>query len=345
MQTNRIFDPPTISTKAQDSIRSAKDAVKSLSLGIYGMDGYVMARDGKVNGLLADTSQGKTTVLSIIAANFADQINWQNDEIGAVVTWEDTIEDYGVADLSRFSKIPLSSLYHGDVKESEYKRLLQAGMKRAKTPLWLIGLSSASQGIQEPLTMTDVFEAIDYLTNKQGKRVKFVMLDYLQQINRDDTGEKDTRMKFVKVVSRSKQLALNFNTCVFIASQVARSKVEAKKFRLPDMHWAMETANFEHVCDGIISQWMPWKSLDVWSPGECIQEKQGMDGNALFVRPETFLMKTVKQKKAATGHVQALDFLPEYQMLVPYGKADEEREVIRQTYLDDYMAREAHNEI
>lgn len=342
IKTNRIFDPPTISTKASESIQNAKNKEASYKLGIFGMEEYVMARHGKLNGLLADTSQGKTTVLNILANNFAGQLDVDNDEIGIVVTWEDTIEDYGIADLSRISKIPLASLYHGDVKQGEYKRLLSASAERAGTPLWLIGLSAEYAGIQSMLTMTDIFEAVDYIADKQKKRVRFVMLDYLQQINRDDiTGERDTRMRFAGVVSKTKQLAMNYNACVFLASQVTRAKVESKKFRLPEMHWAMETANFEHVCDGILSQWMPWKSLDVWDMGECIQEKQGVSGKAIFVRPETMLMKIVKQKKGGTGHVQALDFLPEYQMLVEYGEAEHVREQIRQTYLDDFMERES----
>ncbi len=41
------------------------------------------------------------------------------------------------------------------------------------------------------------------------------------------------------------------------------------------------------------------------------------------------LIEILKQKKAETGQVKAVDFLPEYNMLVPYDTADEVRKQIK----------------
>lgn len=323
-----LFDPPQISTKTSQSIERAQTSgVKSYDIGIPGLgDKYVMARSGKINGIVADTSQGKTTVSNIIARALAKQINIENDEIGLFVTWEDTIEDFGLSDFANISRIPIASLYHGDVKEYQLKKLLQASVERAQFPLWIMGQSEESTHLQPQFTMTDVCHAVDYLINTQKKKVKFVMLDYLQSIDRADVRhEPDGRLQFAGVMNKIKEFTMSFHPCVWVGSQVSRAKVEKVKWRQPQIHWAMETANFEHRCDGAISLWLPWKSLDVWKPDECLQEKNGIDGTAVFVRPETMLIEIIKQKKAPTGHVQAVDFVPEYSMLAAYDTADKIR--------------------
>jgi replicative DNA helicase len=340
----KLYDPPQISAATVKSIEASKNNPSSMSLGLPGMDKFVMTRKNKVIGLLADTSQCKTSTMTDIARNLAKQIDANNNEIGVFITWEDTIEDFGLADFANFSKIPMASLYHGDVKDYEFKRLLRASAERAKTPLWLIGQSEANNSQHGRLTMTDVFEILDHIQNVQKKTIRFAMLDFLQRINRDDMRkEGDTRMQYSGVMDKVKDLAMDFHPATFIGTQVSRSKVESSKWRQPQIHWAMETSNFEHTCDGAFSLWYPIKSKDVWSEGECLQAKQGVNGTAINVRKETLLVEILKQKKAESGGVVAMDFIPEYNMFVPYGKADEEREVIKQTYLDDFLQREDDN--
>lgn len=329
---HQLFDPPQISVKTSKSIeRSKASGVRSYDIGIPGLeDKYVMARANKINGIVADTSQGKTTVSGVIARRMAEQLDIENEEIGLFVTWEDTVEDFGLSDFANISKIPLASLFHGDVKEHEMKRLLRASVERAKTPLWIMGQSEESTHLQPQFTMTDVSHAVDYLVNTQKKKVKFVILDYLQSIDRSDVRhEPDGRLQFAGVMNKIKEFTMSFHPCTWVGSQVTRSKVEKVKWRQPQIHWAMETANFEHRCDGAISLWLPWKSLDVWEQGECMKEKEGVDGKAIYVRPETMLVEIIKQKKAPTGHVQALDFIPEFSMLADYGTADAVREEVK----------------
>jgi replicative DNA helicase len=208
---------------------------------------------------------------------------------------------------------------------------MKASAERAGTPLWLAGHSETS-ATRPMLTMTDIFAVCDNLTNVQGKKIKFIMADYLQRINRDDTKERDTRMQFVKIVDGLKNLALSYQACVFIGSQVRRDQVEKARWRQPQSHWATETSNFEHSCDGMISLWMPYKSKDVWKVGDCLIEKQGIDGDAIFVSKELILTEILKQKKGETGIVKALDFIPEYGMFEKYGTAEQVRKQIKSEY-------------
>lgn len=324
-----IYDPPLISTRSLAAVESAKNQPTSLSLNMRGLEGYVMARKSKINGLLADTSQGKTSFMTALARNFTKQIDADAGEIGVFITWEDNIEDFGLADIANFSKIPLASLYAGDVKERQFNRLISAGAERAKSPLWLVGHSEES-GARARMTMTDVWAVMENLKAKQGRKVRFVMMDYLQRINRQDQrGEGETRMQFSGVMDSIKDMTLAYQPATFIGSQVTRSKVEAQKWRQPQIHWAMETANFEHTCDGAISLWMPVKTKEHYKLGDCLQEKQNVNDKAIYVTKELIFAEILKQKKADTGHLQALDFVHEYNEFIEYGTAEKYRANIK----------------
>jgi replicative DNA helicase len=266
--TKAIFSPPEVSARTIASINEERSNPGYLSIGIkqftnsFGVDDFVMARKSKVIGLLGDTSQMKTTLLTHMARGMVKQIDIEQNEIGLFVTWEDNVEDFGMRDIANVSKIPVKSLYNGDVKEYEFERMMKAAADRAQTPLWLAGHSETSAS-RPMLTMTDIFAVCDNLINKQNKVIRFIILDYLQRMNRDDTGERETRMQFAKIMDSVKNLALTYKTSVFIGSQVRRELVEkAGKDRQPQMHWAMETSNFEHSCDGLLSVWMPFMSKD-----------------------------------------------------------------------------------
>lgn len=320
-----IFDPPLISTRAVQSVESARENPTALNLGIRGLDGYIMAQKSKVNGVLADTSQGKTSFMTYAARNMANQINPENGEIGVYITWEDNIEDFGLADIASFSKIPLASLYKGDIKENQFNTLIRASAERAKTPLWLVGHSEQS-GARARMTMQDVWSVMDNIVNKQKRKIRFVMMDYLQRINRADMrDEGEARLQFSGVMDSIKDMTLVYKSATFIASQVSRSKVENQKWRQPQIHWAMETSNFEHTCDGALSLWMPIKTKEHYKPDECLQEKTGINDKAIFVTPELMLIEILKQKKAQTGHVQAVDFVPEYNEFIEYNTAKQYR--------------------
>lgn len=327
-----IYDPSLISKLTVESIENEKKNPVYMDIGIkqFGSE-FVMARKSKVIGILGDTSQGKTSLMRHMAQEMAKQIDAGKGEIGLFVTWEDNIEDFGMVDFANISLIPVRSLYNGEVNENQFSRLMNAAAKRAATPLWLAGHSETS--LTRPmLTMTDIFSICENLIDKQGKKIRFIMLDYLQRINRDDTGERDTRMQFVKIMDMVKNLALSYRTCVFIGSQVRRDMVEKMgKDRQPQTHWAMETSNFEHSCDGMMSVWMPYMSKDIYKLGDSLEAKTGIDAKPITVTKELMSIQILKQKKGETGTRAFVDFIPEYGMFVDYGTAAQVRaEILRE---------------
>lgn len=331
-----IYEPGLVSKLTRESIEAERKNPEWLDIGIepFGND-FVMARKSKVVGILGDTSQGKTSLMRYMAGKMAKQIDNEKNEVGLFVTWEDNVEDFGMVDFAEISKIPVKSLYNGQVSEGQFSRLVEASSVRAKTPLWLVGHSEKSP--ERPmLTMTDIFAVCDNIQNKQGKKIRFIFLDYLQRINREDTKERDARMQFVKIMDMVKNLALSYPSSVFIGSQVRREQVErAGRDRQPQTHWAMETSNFEHSCDGMLSVWMPFMSKDIYSEGDMLDiAKTGVNSNSLVVTKELISIQILKQKKGQTGIRTYMDFLPEYGMFVKHGTAAQERARIKKEYGD-----------
>jgi replicative DNA helicase len=300
-----VFDPSLVSTLTVGSIKAAREFPDCLATGIPQMDDhYVMMRPRRVNGILAYTSHGKTSVMNIMARNFIPQI--QEDEIVVYCTWEDSVEDMTLSYLANVSRIPLQSLFSGKLSINEWDAMMKAATQRASTPLWLIGHSEGKEARRPRLTMTDIWVACEYITDNRKKKIRAIFLDYLQRINRDDM-KGDTRGQYMGIMDKVKDLALGFNTNVVIGSQVGRD-VKDRKWQQPQDNDAQETSNFEQTCDGIISLWIPKKTEKM---DECLIEKKGIDGQAVFVTENLMLINTLKQKKAKAPVLRAVDFLPE----------------------------------
>lgn len=315
MTTNNIakavFDPGYISTLAVESVRQAQAEPDFLKPEIPVLDDhYVMYRPRKVNGILAYTSHGKTSLMHILSRNFIPQL--KDNEIVIYATWEDSVEDFGLNWLASASNIPVASLWHGQVTESEWQRMMKAAAERAATPLWAIGHSEKER--RSMLTMTDLERAMEYIADKQEKKVRAIFVDYLQRINRDDIEFKSTRGEFVEVMDRLKNLALAFNTCVIVGSQ-AKREVRDRKWKQPQENDAQETSNFEQTCDGILTLWLPYKTEKI---GESLIEKQNVDDIAVRVTKRLMLIQTAKQKRGEAPVLRAVDFLPETNEIRPY---------------------------
>lgn len=302
---NFVFDPSLVSTLTVGSIKAAREFPDCLQTGIPQMDDhYVMHRPRRVNGILAYTSHGKTSVSNILARNFITQI--AENEIIVYATWEDSVEDMSLSFLANVSRIPIQSLFHGKLGINEWDEMMKAATQRAQTPLWLIGHSEQKEARRPRLTMTDIWAAMEYIADKRKKKVRAIFLDYLQRINRDDQ-KGEMRGQYMGIMDRVKDLALAFDTDVIIGSQVGRD-VKERKWKQPQDNDAQETSNFEQTCDGIVSLWIPKKTEKM---GECLIEKQGVNGQAVNVTDRLMLIQTLKQKKAAAPVMRAVDFIPE----------------------------------
>lgn len=299
-----VFDPSLVSTLTVGSIKTVVEHPDYLQTGIPQLDDhYIMMRPRRVNGIIAYTSHGKTSLMNIMARNFVQQIG--EDEVIVYATWEDSIEDMTLSYLANISRVPVHSLFHGKLSINEWESMMKAATQRATTPLWLIGHSEQKEARRPRLTMTDITAAMEYIVDKRKKKVRAVFLDYLQRVSRDDK-KGEMRAQFMAIMDSVKDLALDFNTCVVIGSQVGRDLKE-RKWKQPQDNDAQETSNFEQTCDGMISLWIPKKTEKI---GECMIEKQGIDGQAVFVTENLMMIQTLKQKKNKAPVLRAVDFYP-----------------------------------
>lgn len=311
---NIVFDPTLVSTLTVGSIKAAQDNSDYLKTGIPQLDDhYVMFRPRRVNGILAYTSHGKTSVMNILARNFCAQTNPDNNEIILYVSWEDSIEDMTLSYLANVSRISVQSLFSGSLTPSQWNDMMKAATARAQTPLWLVGHSEQKEARRPRLTMTDIWQAMEYIVDKRKKRVRAVFLDYLQRINREDM-RGEMRAQYMGIMDKVKDLALDFNTCVTIGTQVGRD-IKERKWKQPQDNDAQETSNYEQTCDGMISLWIPKKTEKI---GDCLLEKTGTDGQAVFVTENLMMVQTLKQKKAKAPVLRAVDFLPETNEIQTY---------------------------
>lgn len=305
------FDPSLVSSLTVGSIRETQNAPDALKTGIpYLDDHYVMFRPRRVNGILAYTSHGKTSLMSILARNFVGQL--AEDEVVVFVTWEDSIEDLTLSYLSNVSRISITSLFGGNLSTIEWDAMMRAATQRASTPLWVMGHSEQKEARRPRLTMTDIWRGMEYITDKRKKKVRAVFLDYLQRINRDDV-KGEMRGQYMAIMDKVKDLALGFDTCVTIGTQVGRD-VKERKWKQPQDNDAQETSNFEQTCDGMISLWIPKKTEKIADT----LIKAAKDSPSVEVTENLMLIQTLKQKKAKAPVLRAVDFCPETNEIKQY---------------------------
>ncbi|MEA3347053.1 MAG: DnaB-like helicase C-terminal domain-containing protein [Candidatus Auribacterota bacterium] len=317
-----VFHPQAVSRLAIKQIKKEQEKKPYLKLGIPQIDDhFVMMRAGKLIGVLADTSHGKSSFMTFIARQMIQQFDDPKD-IGVYVTWEDTVEDFGITDISALSAVPISSVYNGEVTETQFANMLKSATQRATSPLWVLGHSETRRTSRPRLTMTDVILGLEYIIHEQKRNIRFVMFDYLQLINLADIRERDTRLRYSEAVNKMKDMAQGYGIISICATQVKR-QISERKWKMPQIHDAMETSRFEHACDGMIGLWYVHRTEEL---GKLIYEPKGRGEVPVYCTEDLMLYETLKQKKGKAMELRALDFIPEYNAFKSYNTGNQYRQ-------------------
>jgi len=315
------FNPPAISTLTTNQIKKEQENPSGLRTGIIGFDSEIdgdkkfkRMRPEKFIPVLGAQSNFKTGFMLAIADNVVEQIDKEKDVV-VYVTWEQSVEEQGMLDLSRISKISAASMYDGNISATEWDRILSASIERAETPLWMLGHAGGGSGGRRPrLTVTDVENALAYIQDYQGKKIRFVVLDYIQRINREDKKrDGGTREQFMAVVDHCKDLGLMFKAPCMVGSQVKRD-VATREWKQPRIDDGQETSNLEHTADQMITLWMPKTTEPLGSILE-------YGGESIMVTPYTLLAWVAKQKFGEAPLLFKYDVIPQYNKIVRYGTA------------------------
>jgi replicative DNA helicase len=128
-----VFSPQQASVLAVNSVEIRRKAqYAGIKTGIPDIDKDLLPmRGGELISVIAFTSNYKTGTMSFIAKNACEQINSAEGEIVIYLSWEQSVEEQTLLDISFTSMIEASRLYKGDLTEIQWKSMLKASVERA----------------------------------------------------------------------------------------------------------------------------------------------------------------------------------------------------------------------
>jgi len=287
-----IYDPVRVVAKTIDVI---EDRIANPQTGIFQgipdtADFLSPWRIGELVGILAYTSNGKSSFMNYIVNQHAYKIRAYKESHPdymhgiAYFTWEQSVEEQTILDLSRIVGIDASKIFKGDITKADMDKIRGEGAAhRESLPIWLVG-HSVKDRRRERMSMDDVSKAVVWMEDTAGLSLDLIVIDYLQRVRRSPNLE--TREGFMEVVDRCKDLALRCP--VMISSQAKRDVIERKDFN-PGLDDSQETSNFEQSCDHMISLAMP---KQIYKEGAVFV----LSGIPYIVRDNLLIVNFLKQK-------------------------------------------------
>lgn len=267
-------------------------------------------RGGQLIPILGYTNNYKSGFMSIIANNAVSQLRDDN-EIIVIANWEDSVEDKGIWDLAGMTQIDTTAMDRGDLSDTDWKKLLDAAIKRSETPIYYIGHSDQDMRRRPRLSLQEVWLILDHIYDHHGKRARLVALDYLQRI-RPHTKRSDWRVAMMETVDLAKDMAIAFNAPVILGTQAGRALMNHSGLKLPQMHHAMETSNIEQSSNAFFSLCLPVKT-------ESLHSNVDFAGESFYVTEDLLVVGLLKQKRGPAPKYFAFRIDYSTHTLLPYG--------------------------
>jgi len=255
-----------------------------------------------------------TKYLSKQALSAIEKDNAQNEFV-ARVTWEQSVEEDTLSWLAGDADLSITRLARGLVDEKEWKILQQSSIRRAITPMWIIGHSQQEnkerRRARPRMTMNDVALALEYICNDATEnklKPKLIVLDYLQRI-RPDTKDGDTkREQMMEAVNRAKDAAIAFGCPVILGVQTGRQVMD-RQDKTPTIEDGQETSNIEQSSDKMFGVWYPIKT-----------EPIGSSIHGVSVTKNLLIVRLLKQKLGEAPKTFALFVDPEKNIVASFAR-------------------------
>lgn len=294
------YSPPEVGTLVLKTITERKARPGAgVRLGIPSVDKQLLPlRPGDMVTITGRPSNYKSGLMSFWARKVAKDLAQSEEsdkKIVVYVTWEMAIEEIGMYDLAASSGLGASELAQGRCSDIDFESLEQAAMRRAMSPLWLIGHSIERRKKRPRLTLSNVAKALMWIEDEMGFKPEIIFLDYLQQMEPerfDPKGEVTRRMDIFENVHRCKDMAIAMGCPVVLGVQAGRG-VDERDWKLPQMGDQMESSNIEHTADKMLSVWYPKMT-----------EKKGdllPRDNSLVINDNLLILGLVKQRMGPAG--------------------------------------------
>lgn len=217
---------------------------------------------GELIVVVGYTSNGKTSLVNYVVTQHAYELKaYQHIDpdyrhICVYATWEQSVEEQTIVDLSRVTTIPAAKIFSGKLDKAELRVLLEKGAEdRRKLPIYLIGSSIDDSRRKARFSMDEINEAL-IIIEGLGIKIDMIALDYLQRIKRRMRAGSELREGFMEIVDDAKDMAVKCPT--ILVSQAKRDvRGKSRDWQLPDLEDGQETSNLEQSSDHYISVWMP----------------------------------------------------------------------------------------
>jgi replicative DNA helicase len=292
-----------------DRLRNNTDT--ALMSGLNNLDKKLTPmRGGELIPILGYTSNYKSGFMAALTENAVSQLQAAN-EIIVVCSWEDSVEDRGIWDLAGMSRIDTTAMDRGEISDGEWKRLLDASIKRAETPIYYIGHSDQDLRRRPRLSLPQVWQVLEHLYSYHGKQARLIALDYLQRI-RPENMRRDWRVAMMETVDTAKDMAIAFNVPTLLGTQASRSVKTLAPPRMPGMEHALETSNIEQSAGKFFSLAMPIKNGI--ADGESFQHA----GRTCICRNNLVLVDLLKQKRGEAPLSMAFEIDFKTHKMSPY---------------------------
>lgn len=250
-----VNDPVQVQTKTLLAVEEAQAHLKtSIDTGITAIDrDYVPAKPSDLIVVVGYTSHGKSYFVNHIARHHAERLRDEgmSNKIVISVIWEQSVEEQGMSDISKYTHIPMSAIASGRFDSAQFDQIRAAAEIRAGLPWWIIGNSVMERKKRARLSMPEVIDAIDWIVNKVGMEPVLLTLDYLQRIRRLKS---DIRESFIDIVDDAKDIPYNFHFPAILASQAKRD-VPGREWGVPELDDGQETSNLEQSSDAYFGVW------------------------------------------------------------------------------------------
>jgi len=282
---NFIFTPAESTTRY---IHYAEQLRKGEGLD-YGcvLDKHVVPlRPGEVEFVIARPGHGKSAWMAYRARRAAQQLIDRGEQDKKVVlyfSWEQPIEQME-ANFQAGRDYTVSDIAWG---RADIEQVKTKAMGRVNLPIWLGGKSLADKNQRGPRMFIDsIFEGIRNLKSEYGVEPSLICFDYLQII--PVKGKTDRQTEVTEATYQVKEVAIDVG-CPAVVGVQAKTAVDSKGVKIPDMGDAWYTSATDHVGDKIFGVMKPVKAQEEGEPIE-------FAGNTYIVDDNLFLIKMTKQR-------------------------------------------------
>ena len=310
-----LYLPARAGRAALQEFRRRAEGDTRFGWGIPEVDDYVIPMGpGDLACLIGRPGMGKTTAMTHMArqGNIDLQTQCPDDQSYVVYcTWETLVEEFVAIKNAYISHVTLEDIGRG---KADFKRLTDSVAQSINERIAVLGMSMADDDGQSAWTrrmptLDDVDEVLIEMA-MDGRKAALLMFDYLQRI--PGQPGKDRSAIVSENLERIKDMSLRHRVPSVVAVQSKRDVDDYSGLRIPGLSDAQWASSIEQTADKIFGLTIPAMYMD---EGTTITVKNEGEEYAYSVGPETFCMKTIKQRWGKAGRTFVLDLQPSLGLL------------------------------